>query len=184
MLTNNNEEKLLNGFSRQELFDLLVPDYEAGTLIRKMRKQRDTESTRAYRTWVTRFAGKRADRENSIGYMEVSLGNKKLLAHRILWFMRTGEVPIEIDHKNGITTDNSQENLRNVTHDKNLENAKDRINSSTGITGVHYYKSRNKWTAHITKHGRTKCLGYFLTIEEAISARLKAEEEVNFERFQ
>lgn len=184
MLTKGNEESLLNGFSRQELFKLLTPDYDKGTLIRNMREQFETESLRTYKTWVTRFSGKRADRENSIGYMEVSLGNKKLLAHRVLWFMRTGDVPVEIDHKNGVTTDNSQGNLRSVTHDKNLENGKDRSNSTTGVTGVHYYKSRDKWTAHITKYGKTKSLGYFNTKGEALAARLKAEKEVNFERFQ
>jgi len=182
---NSNEEKLLNGFSRQELFSLFTADFENGILIRNMRKMLDTESLRTYNSWVTRFAGKRADHENSAsGYMEISIRNKKLLAHRVLWFMKTGEVPVEIDHKNGIRSDNSVDNLRNVTHDKNLENGKGRVNSTTGITGVHFYKSRGKWTAHITKHGKTNRLGYFDTIEDAIVARAKAEQELNFERFQ
>lgn len=174
----------MNGFSRTELFKLVTPDYEAGTLTRNELPASEFQTFRAYKTWMARFCGKRADREDSNGYMVVSFGVKRLYAHRVLWFMRTAELPDEIDHKNGVTSDNSESNLRNVTHDKNLENGKTRKNSTTGETGVHYYKSRNKWTAHITKHGKTKSLGYFDTREDAHAARKIAEFEINFERYQ
>lgn len=181
---NSHEEKLLNGFTRQGLFDLFTPDFDKGLLFRNVRERYPNEPLNVYKSWITRFSGKRADRENSLGYMVVSIGDKKLLAHRVLWFMKTGEIPTEIDHKNGIKSDNSFDNLRNVTHDKNLENGKGRVNSTTGVTGVHFYKSRGKWTAHITKHGKTNHLGYFDVMEDAIAARTKAEQEFNFERFQ
>lgn len=43
--------------------------------------------------------------------------------------------------------------------------------------GTCFEKSRNKWLAQITINGKNKCLGRFLTQEEAIAARKTAEQK-------
>lgn len=46
-----------------------------------------------------------------------------------------------------------------------------------GITGVHFDKERGMWVTQITFQRQCHNLGRFKTIEEAIDARKKAEEE-------
>ena len=43
--------------------------------------------------------------------------------------------------------------------------------------GTSFRKAFNKWGSEITINGKTKSLGYFLTQEEAISARKAAEQK-------
>ena len=61
----------------------------------------------------------------------------------------------------------------------NLINPKNKLkkNNTSGKTGVYFYKKTNKWVARITLKGEEKYLGAFDNKEDAIKARLKAEEE-------
>lgn len=52
-----------------------------------------------------------------------------------------------------------------------------RKNNTSGVTGVHFDKSRNKWMAYITYNNRRIFLGYFNNKEDAIEARIAAEIE-------
>lgn len=179
----NPEELRLNGFSRQDLFDLLEPDFENGILKRKVLSQRFFKSERACRAYNTRFGGKVIEGKDAAGYICFRMFGVYLLAHRVLWFMYYGEVPDIIDHIDGDTSKNTPNNMRNVSHRRNIQNSKTSSSSTTGVKGVHYYKSRNKYTAHITLNYKTTCLGYFSTIDEAITARLEAEEKSDYENF-
>lgn len=65
------------------------------------------------------------------GYISVSLTIKKKsytrsLVHRLVMLAFVGKCPvgIEVNHKNGIKTDNRLENLEYVTHDENMQHAK------------------------------------------------------------
>lgn len=49
-------------------------------------------------------------------------------------------------------------------------------NSTSGVTGVHYYKSRNKWTAQIGVNKKMIHLGYFENFDDAVKTRKEAEE--------
>lgn len=178
------DEPLLNGFSRERLFELLEADFEAGHLTYKPRKLEDFKSERAFKIWTSRWAGKSCSSITTLGYVCLSIESVCLLAHRVLWFMRTGEVPVEIDHLNGNKADNRRENLRNVSHRDNLQNQRRRSTSTSGLRGVHYYKSRDKWTAQICIDGVHRHLGYFDTKEDAFQARLKAEESLDVRRIQ
>ena len=62
-----------------------------------------------------------------------------LWKHRLVFFLVTGRFPKEIDHINGIKTDNRIENLREVSGSENCLN-KDcqwKKNPDSGLPGIH-----------------------------------------------
>lgn len=83
----------------------------------------------------------------------------------------------QIDHISHNKRDNRKINLRICTPSQNSMNAKKRIDNTSGVTGVYFYGSRNKWIAVITVDGKVIHLGYFDTFEEAVEARKSAEEK-------
>lgn len=109
------------------------------------------------------------------GYLRVSVSKKSYLVHRIAFLLMTGRWPDEqIDHANGVRTDNRWENLRPATSHQNTMNQGVRDDNTSGIKGVYFCKKRKKWVAQIVIHGQCYNLGRFLTIEEAKVVRLGA----------
>lgn len=82
-----------------------------------------------------------------------------------------------VDHINRNTLDNRKENLREATKQENAFNHKLFSTSTSGITGVTIYKSKNIYESRIMFNGKNIYLGRFKNIEEAIVARLKAEKK-------
>ena len=84
------------------------------------------------------------------------------------WELLKGTIPagIQIDHINGIRTDNRIENLRLVTHQQNQCN---RLN----VKGYRPLKS-GRYQVTITEKGNRKYLGTFESEEEATEAYLQA----------
>ena len=95
-------------------------------------------------------------------------------AHRLAWSLHYQEMPSQdIDHINGIKTDNRICNLRLVTVRQNQYNQrKPRIDNKSGYLGVTVYK--DKWMASIKINSKTKHLGYFSTPQEANEAYINA----------
>ena len=85
---------------------------------------------------------------------------------------------INYDHINRNELDNRKCNLRPCTTQENGRNKSIRRDNTSGIIGVNWYQKYNKWVARIQidKHVR-KHLGYFDNKNDAIVARLKAEQE-------
>lgn len=86
----------------------------------------------------------------------------------------------EIDHINhGSMTfiDNRLSNLRSITHAQNMMNRRAQSNNTSGTKGVHWYKRIEKWMVRINHNGKAEFLGYFSDLEDAISARQRAEKE-------
>lgn len=54
------------------------------------------------------------------------------------------------------------------------------INNTSGVTGIHWNKSRKKWQSRIKINGKTTHLGYFNCFIEAVAYRLAAEQCVNW----
>lgn len=126
--------------------------------------------------WDKRHAGRPAFVCKVNGYLVgVINGVRSIGAHRVAFKYVHGYLPSEIDHINGIRTDNRIENLRAVSSQENRRNsAMPRANTS-GHIGVDYRASKRKFRASITVNTKSIHLGYFDTIEEAISARSNAE---------
>ena len=105
------------------------------------------------------------------GYWQISVHNKKRPAHRLAWLYMTGEWEAELDHINGIRTDNRIDNLRPVTRSENMRNMKLRKDNSSGITGVYFCNTENKWMAVLWIEGKRMVLGRCKTAIEAIDLR-------------
>ena len=119
-------------------------------------------------------AGTLAGNINSGGYLSVQVKGKKRPAHRIAWFLYYGTWPKnDIDHINGIKTDNRIVNLRDVASVVNFQNQrKPRKNNKSGFLGVS--KKGNRWVAQIQVDGRRTHLGSFEKPEDAYASFLEA----------
>lgn len=109
-------------------------------------------------------------------------GINGIKAHRLIWKLHHGVDPshLEIDHINGIRTDNRIENLRLVTRKGNSANLGIYARSKTNVHGVRWNKATNNWRATITKDKHTYHIGLFDDFFEAVCARKSAEIKLRF----
>lgn len=152
-----------------------ILDYnpETGVFTRKRRDDVRPE-------WNTRWAGKVAGNKHNQGYIELSINNKKYLAHRVAFVFTYGYWPNEVDHINGVRDDNRIINLREVTSSENKKNMKRAKNNTSGRTGVHYDKINKKWRASAWCNNKEYFAGRFKTKDEAINARKLLEIKLKF----
>lgn len=115
---------------------------------------------------------------NNTGYKTSMVDQKNYLHHRLAWLYVHGYFPPEdIDHIDGVRTNNRLENLRLASRYQNCQNSAVRSNNTSGFVGVHAVGKR--WRASITALGHTHNLGYFDTSEEAGTAYLEAKRRVH-----
>lgn len=136
----------------------------------------------AGKIWNSRYPGKEAfTADNGTGYRHGEVNGKTLRSHRVIWAIVHGTWPTgDIDHINGVKTDNRIANLRDVSSSINQRNAKKRDDNTSGYNGVSRYRQSGKWQAHITIDGKNKHLGYFDTPDDAVAARAAAERGLGF----
>lgn len=102
------------------------------------------------------------------GYIEIGFLGHNYLAHRLAWLYTHNTWPTcQIDHINGIRTDNRIANLRLANHSENKWNKGKDIDNTSGYKGIYFDKRRNRWRARITRNKKDFLIGYFKTIEEA-----------------
>lgn len=132
--------------------------------------------------WKTRYSHKEAFvTSNGNGYLTGVINYKRFYAHRVAWVLHHGEWPIDdIDHINGVQSDNRICNLRAATKTENMHNRSMQSNNTSGACGVYWDKIAKKWVARIKINGRNKNLGRFDSIDEATTARAKANIEYGF----
>ena len=122
--------------------------------------------------------GMAAGNLTSHGYVELQFRGKKIKSHRLVFAMTHGRWPSgEVDHINGVRTDNRPENLREVTKSQNQQNRHSIGTTKTGCIGVTFCRTRKRWVAAITMNKMRKHLGYFHSIDEAAAARWRAEQQ-------
>ena len=112
------------------------------------------------------------------GYWRVKIGDRLYLSHRIVWAITNGVDPgdLQVDHIDGNPANNHPENLRLATNAQNGHNkANRRVNNTSGVAGVRWYRSSQKCQVQIIVHGKQLHLGYFTCKEEAIKVRREAE---------
>lgn len=98
---------------------------------------------------------------------------KKIYLHRILMKSPKGEV---VDHINGDKLDCRKSNLRICTQQRNTFNRTSlNKNNTSGHIGITWSRDKNKWLTRIMLSNKSKFLGYFEELEDAISARKKGE---------
>ena len=105
------------------------------------------------------------------GYWHIQLKGQVFSQHRLAWFFTHGCWPLgDIDHANGIRSDNRIANLREATRSQNLINFECRKDSKSGIRGVYLHKITGKWAASCGYEGKQKHIGIFETKEAAAHA--------------
>ena len=133
----------------------------------------DAEKGIASRSFSSGLVHENIGTLNQNGYLNINIRGKTVRVHRLIYFHVYGEIKsgYEVDHINGVRTDNRIINLRLVTKRQNQEN---RIfcskNNKLGIKGVLYCKKLDKFKASLTSNRKKFHLGYFETIEEAAKA--------------
>lgn len=121
--------------------------------------------------------------KSSGGYFKAlkrDMSNKDIQLHRlILGIENISFKKVVPDHIGGKNTrhDNRKCNLRIATQSENKFNIPVRSNNATGITGVCWSSEKKMWRAYITLNKKQKHLGYFKNLNDAIEARINAEDK-------
>lgn len=153
--------KLAEPLSPEEVMDILSYCPETGSLHWKVSRG-------------TRRAGSSAGTLQSRGYLQVKIGRRGYLAHRLAWAIHYGAWPEDqVDHRNCIKTDNRIDNLRQATNSLNQANRPADERNRSGFKGVarEFVNARLLgWVASITVNGVRFDLGSFPTKAEARAA--------------
>lgn len=127
-------------------------------------------------TWAKRVGrglkGMPAGTLANTGYIHIMVSRCGYQAHRLAWLHTTGRWPPEdIDHINGIKTDNRLSNLRECSRGQNQCNMGRKSNNTSGFKGVNRRSDRSNsarpWISCIRVKGRRIHLGRFATAQEA-----------------
>jgi hypothetical protein len=133
----------------KRLHELLHYDAETGVFTWRVRPS------------INSPVGKVAGYTRRRGYTAIGIDRSIYLAHRLAWFYVYGKWPIgEIDHINGVKTDNRIANLRDVDRKTNAQNIQaERSGTASGLAGVTYHPTSGKWRARVWVGDHNKSLG-------------------------
>lgn len=107
------------------------------------------------------------------GYGAFQLNGQNRRAHRVSYEWVVGEIPdgMLIDHICHNRACVNPSHLRLATGKQNMENRSGAMrNSKSGILGVHWRKSEQRWIGSVTHHGRQIHVGGFRDIKKAEAA--------------
>lgn len=160
----------------EQVESLLVYEPETGKLFWRPRPLGLFKTKRHCNVWNALYAGKEAFTScDNVGYRQGSLFKIKFRAHRVCWILAHGEWPkYEIDHIDGVKTNNSIRNLRDVPRSQNMKNKVVSRNNTSGLSGVTWDKKANNWVATIGINRSRKHIGSFKSRDDAVSARKAA----------
>ncbi|MCX3078411.1 HNH endonuclease [Klebsiella michiganensis] len=125
---------------------------------------------KVYRSRLAR-PGNVAGSLHSKGYIIIMIEGKYHFAHRLAWILVNNSQPDEVDHINGVRSDNRISNLRNSSRRDNSLNTGLSKRNKSGVKGVSFNRRDNAWQAYASVNGKGFYLGQFKKIDDAISAR-------------
>lgn len=110
------------------------------------------------------------------GYWRIGIDGGRYMLHRIAWLYVHGVwPPAEIDHIDGVKSNNAIANLRSVTRGENMHNQRVAHRSNrSGLLGAHWRPEDGKWVAQISLGRRKIYLGIFDSGADAHAAYLAA----------
>lgn len=152
----------------ERLKELVTYDPSTGTLV-----------------WNSTGKGRRKDKTagkpDSGGYLRLCIDGSRYRVHRLAFLYMTGEWPQgEVDHINGVRTDNRWANLRRASRTQQGRNMKKFNTNTSGVVGVHWVKPRRLWSARIVVNYECKVLKDTPDFFEACCARKAAENRYGF----
>ena len=140
----------------------------------------DPETGDIFRIKVNKYRPKLLNKKSGYlcnGYLFSWFNKKQVRNHRLAWLLYYGTWPKnEVDHINGIRSDNRIVNLRDVTPRENQSN-KD-VHRNGKLVGANYHKRHKKYRAQIEIKGKNIYLGFFETELDAHKRYLQALEEL------
>jgi hypothetical protein len=112
----------------------------------------------------------------SAGYEIISVRGQGILKHRLILQLAVGGITTadQVDHINGIKSDNRLSNLRVVSALENNWNKGKQRRNRHGFAGVRKDEETGRFKAQITTGGRSLHLGTFDTAQEAGAAYAQA----------
>lgn len=117
--------------------------------------------------------------DKSTGYRRIAIDGRDYRAHRLAWLYVHGVWPDgDLDHEDTNKDHNWIDNLRPATQSQNQANTHRHRDNASGLKGVYFYRSRNRWRASISEGDQRKHLGYFDTAEEAHAAYCAAAKKI------
>lgn len=139
--------------------------------------------------WNRRFerviTGADSDEYIRVGFCHRPTKRKcMILGHRLAWLLHEGYWPEhQIEHIDRDKTHNAWHNLRPVGQQCNNRNVGNRKDNTSGVKGVYWHEAYNNWLARIVvlENGeyKLKHLGYYHDFDDAVCARLAAEQCLN-----
>lgn len=122
-------------------------------------------------------AGSVAGRSHHQGYCQIGVDGYRHSAHRLAWLHFYGEWPkAEIDHINGLRSDNRIANLRDVPLRVNQQNRRQAhaTKRSCDLLGVTWNKRQKRWIARLIVDGDVRFVDRFTDPQEAHAAYIEA----------
>lgn len=115
---------------------------------------------------------------DSVGYVHAWIEKKHVRLHRFI--MNATDASITVDHirhppGNQHKVDNRKSNLRLATKSQNNMNSHKRRNNTSGVIGVYWNNTKQRWTAEIQIDSQPIRIGTFINKDDAIKARQEAE---------
>jgi hypothetical protein len=110
--------------------------------------------------------------EKGRGYVRIGVRDKNYWAHRLVFAMVHGYWAEQVDHRNGVKTDNSPRNLRDADRCQQRWNQGVKRDNTSGYKGVH--RAGNKWHAQIIVRGVVLDLGTHNDVRKAAAAYARA----------
>lgn len=160
--------------SAEYLNECFFYDHISGILVWKTRPLSHFEDEWRMNQSNSRMSGK-SPTVKSDGYVVLKISGVTYKAHRLIWKMVYGEDAEQIDHVNGVRSDNRLLNLRAVTKEENAKNRAISRNNTSGHQGVYWHTKYGKWYSKIVVDNKTINLYWGDSYECAVQARVEAE---------
>lgn len=83
----------------------------------------------------------------------------------------------DIDHNDKNPFNNRRSNFKIATRSDQTANQNLKKNNTSGVTGVYWFKTRNRWVAELQKDKIKVFKEYYKNFDDAVKARLNAEKQ-------
>ena len=183
----NELQKINNKLGGFSLSDLFTYDPDTGIVRHNPDRPKESFNTeQGYKIWLNRYCGKISGCDDGHGYKKVKLARSgkrmNIHCHRLALHLSGVKIAkgLHVDHIDGDTYNNRLNNLRVVTCQDNMRNAKLSSSNTSGTVGISWYHINGKWAAYIRVNYKKIHLGYYTNKDDAIEARRDAEVKYGF----